>query len=225
MKTQSTLKIELTPEQMEQFQGLTGKDIPKVKRSLEALPQVGPRCVRRVANRLLAPAAAALAIAATLLAMSSLPAAANPAVSSGLTQIQGNTPVRIGDIDPSKPSEDTRTFSRWFYAPGRDTRAPALLLLNVRDFTHAVEGAQVKINGREVGVIHPYGGEWNKLSTNTNPVNQFWYTQMIAFDASLLNEGGWNSLEIKSQTYPGHTADNYYDDLLLKNVVCFYGKF
>ena len=94
-------------------------------------------------------------------------------------------------------------------------------VLSVRGLTDAVVSVPVKINDREVGRIQRYslpGGRANPAS------EAHWYTQMIAFDASVLSAraGLTNKLEVEAVTFPGSAAGNLLDDFMLKDVVCFF---
>ena len=108
------------------------------------------------------------------------------------TVIRGDDPILIGDARP--------VWEEHFDTGGRHVSG-AILVLSVRGLTDAVVSVPVKINDREVGRIQPYslpGGRANPAS------EAHWYTQMIAFDASVLSAraGLTNKLEVEAVHLP-----------------------
>jgi hypothetical protein len=91
-------------------------------------------------------------------------------------------------------------------------RAPreGVLVLNVRHLTH--KPVPVRINGHEAGHLEPHG-PWQALQ-------EHWFTQYIAIDGGILRSGK-NVIQIEAMELNGR-SDNRYDDLDLRDVVCFY---
>ena len=121
------------------------------------------------------------------------------------TLIRDNDAVTIGDADD--------TWQATFNTGGRESGSPAFLIFNVRGLTATNVNVVVEINDEEVGQIRRYGGDGD--------INNNWYTQMIAFSGSTLNNGN-NEIKIQAVSWPGAEEGDLYDDFQLKDVVCFF---
>lgn len=128
-------------------------------------------------------------------------------------QIRGNNPVTLGDSNP--------VWETHFDTGGRYEDAPGLLIFNVRGLAHATQTVVVKINDTEIGRIYPY----SLPNASPNSANDnHWFTQMIAFEGSVLSgeTGPHNKLEVQAVSFPGATGSNQFDDFDLKSVICFF---
>jgi hypothetical protein len=140
-------------------------------------------------------------------------------VLSDFTQIIGDTPVTIGDSNP--------VWSGSFNTGGREAGQPGFLIFNVRGLTHSDLDVPVSINGTQVGTIHNYRPGGSGIdTTNVNQPEKFrqadhWYTQMIAFTGTQINDGD-NRIQIQAVQFPENTQTNRFDEFEIKNLVCFF---
>ena len=124
------------------------------------------------------------------------------AVLGDWTKIVGDTNERIGDPHQSK------TFK--FPTGGRRSIGDSYISLMVKGMTVTSNHAQVKLNGKNVGVIfNNKGGRVNE-----------WQNQIINFVSSDLNNGD-NLLEISSVTYAG-SGEDHFDDFFVRSVICHF---
>lgn len=118
--------------------------------------------------------------------------------------IQGEEAIVIGDRNP--------VWERVFRIQGHHRPGQAFLIFNVRHLTYA--DVMVRINDREVGVIHHY--------ENWQMFQDHWFTQMINLGSGVLKNGE-NKIRIAAMRLPPDpTSDNEYDDFALKDVICFF---
>lgn len=125
-------------------------------------------------------------------------------------QIVGETPVTIGDSRP--------VFEQKFNTGGRNSKHPAFLIFNVQGLVRADRDVNVKINNQVVGKIFRYMSTTEDVRKD---VEQYWYTQMIAFSGPVLNDGD-NEIQIDAVGWSGATNPNKYDDFKLKDLICFF---
>ncbi len=126
------------------------------------------------------------------------------------TQIIGDSPITIGDM--------RQVWEQNFSTPGRQSNHPAFLIFNIRGLTYATEKVSVRVNNVVVGSLVPYAAA-NDAARDM--LGGHWFTQMVALTGSQLNDGQ-NELQINAIGYPGSSADNAFDDFMVKNVSCFY---
>ena len=126
------------------------------------------------------------------------------------TQVVGDKPVNIGD---SKP-----VWEKTFNTGGRRPGSPGFFIFNVRGLTYTNVDVNVKLNNKVVGKISRYGG-LNTADKNENA--KYWYTQMVAFNGSDLNNGN-NEVQIEAVGFPGSTPGNIFDDFQIKDMMCFF---
>ncbi|MEA5574351.1 hypothetical protein [Calothrix sp. UHCC 0171] len=126
------------------------------------------------------------------------------------TQIIGDTPVTIGDPKP--------VWEQTFNTGGRESGSTGFLIFNVRGLTYTNVDVNVKLNNRVIGKIARYGG-LNDADKNENA--KYWYTQMVAFNGSDLNNGN-NEVQIEAVGFPGSTDTNRFDDFEIKDMMCFF---
>jgi len=134
-------------------------------------------------------------------------------------QIVGDNPVTIGDAD--------RVWEATFSTGGRESGRTGFLIFNLRDLTHTNLDVVVSLNGQEVGRIRHYfpGGPGVNPTDINDPHKQrhrgHWYTQMIAFTGSQINNGS-NRIQIEAVEFPGNTGNNRFDDFQIKDMMCFF---
>lgn len=118
--------------------------------------------------------------------------------------IQGEKAVTIGDTAP--------TWEMTFRIQEHPRPGQAFLILNLRHLTYA--DVPVLINGEEIGVIYHH--------ENWQVFQDHWFTQMISIGSGILSTGE-NTIRVEARRLPPNPAsDNEYDDLNLKDVICFY---
>jgi hypothetical protein len=118
--------------------------------------------------------------------------------------IQGEEAVTIGDTDP--------IWETTFRIQGHPRPGQAFLILNLRHLTYA--DVPVLINEQEIGVIYHH--------ENWQVFQDHWFTQMISIGGGILRSGE-NTIQVEAARLPPDpTSDNEYDDLNLKDVICFY---
>ena len=118
--------------------------------------------------------------------------------------ILGEEAVTIGDRNP--------IWEATFRIQGYHRPKQTFLIFNVKHLTYA--DVTVRINGREVGVIHHHEN-WQMFQNH-------WFTQMINFGSGVL-EAEENTIRIAAMRLPPDPAsNNEYDDFDLKDMICFF---
>lgn len=129
------------------------------------------------------------------------------AVVSDFVMIEGDAPVVIGDTG-------FNPYEKNFNTGGREANQPAFLIFNIKGLTHTDQDVDVMVNSQVIGQIYRYGGGGGESRDR-------WYTQMIAMNGSVLNDG-YNELQINVVSWPGAGPGNLYDDFELKDIMCFF---
>lgn len=125
----------------------------------------------------------------------------------------------IQDSRAQTIGEDNRLWSKTFRTGGRRTDERAFLLLSVAGLTKANENPEIEINGRSVGRIRAYNG--------AAPTH--WYTQMIPFNASVLERDADtdNTITIKAvadRNVKVLQGDRPLETFRIKDVLCFFQR-
>ena len=117
--------------------------------------------------------------------------------------IQGDNTRKIGD--------GAVIWEKSFNTGGRYSGGKAILMFMVAGLTATNSDVNIKINNTVVGKIEHYNGADNR----------HWFTQIVNIGGGILHNGN-NELQIEAVSWPGATAENLYDDFLLKDVVCIF---
>lgn len=103
------------------------------------------------------------------------------------------------------------SWKKAFRIPGLGRPLQGFLIFNVHHLTH--KEVPVKINGEEIGKIRPLGS-WEHFQEG-------WFTQIISIRSGILR-GGNNDIYIEAIPLPDEYGEEEYDDLDLKEVICFF---
>jgi len=116
---------------------------------------------------------------------------------------------------------ESRPLRLAFNTGGRRSRGGALLMFSVKGLTRTDASPQVRINGQRVGEIAVYTpGADPEFPDNSS----HWYSQTIAFDAGVLNNGNGlgNTLEIDSVGTLWRDREGTREDFSVRSLVCFF---
>jgi hypothetical protein len=130
--------------------------------------------------------------------------------------LEGEYPIGYGTEDQQR-----RAFRDTFNTGGRHRHGGAVLMLGVKGLTRAAAAPEVSINGHKIGEIQRYNPSGNPEWPDNSG---HWYTQMIAFDADILDSGDGqdNTIEITSVATLWRDREGIREDYRIRDVICFF---